>query len=116
MVLSACDTGLGEVRAGEGVFGLRRAFAIAGARSLVMSMLQVEDEWTKELMVEFYQNMESKKKEALRYLEWVVRQERFRGRVTHPTDILRVTARKMRVWPLGAALQEEASNRLELLG
>jgi CHAT domain-containing protein/tetratricopeptide (TPR) repeat protein len=54
VVVSACNTGLGEIRTGEGVFGLRRAFVLAGAKTLVMSLWKVPDEQTREYMEELY--------------------------------------------------------------
>ena len=57
VVLSACDTGVGEVETGEGVYGLRRSFVEAGAESLVMSLWPVSDVFTRDLMISYYKNL-----------------------------------------------------------
>jgi CHAT domain-containing protein len=71
VVLSACDTGVGEVSNGEGVYGLRRAFTLAGAESLVMSLWPISDYTTRKLMTSYYQNLKAGmgRGEALRQVQ-----------------------------------------------
>jgi CHAT domain-containing protein len=68
VVLSACDTGVGEVRNGDGVYGLRRALVLAGSETQVMSLWAVPDKATQRLMVGYYRRLKEGKGrgEALR--------------------------------------------------
>ncbi|GBE92964.1 kinesin [Nostoc cycadae WK-1] len=61
VVLSACDTGKGDVKVGDGVYGLRRALVIAGSQTQVLSLWLVDDAATKDLMVKYYQNLKAGK-------------------------------------------------------
>jgi CHAT domain-containing protein/tetratricopeptide (TPR) repeat protein len=67
VVLASCNTGFGEFMPSEGIVGLRRAFALAGAKNLVMSLWKVDDEYTMKQMEMFYRNVrEMPPAEALR--------------------------------------------------
>lgn len=82
-VLSACETGLGQVAGGEGLLGLQRAFQAAGARTVIASLWSVDDVTTRDLMERFYDNLWNKdmgKLEALREAQlWMLRERGTRG-------------------------------------
>jgi CHAT domain-containing protein/tetratricopeptide (TPR) repeat protein len=71
VALSACDTGVGEVRNGEGVYGLRRALVLAGSETQVMSLWPVSDTATRDLMVDYYRRLQrgEGRGEALRQVQ-----------------------------------------------
>jgi CHAT domain-containing protein/lipopolysaccharide biosynthesis regulator YciM len=71
VVLSACETGLGDVTNGDGVYGLRRALVLAGSESQVMSLWQVSDAATRDLMTDYYRRLQAGegRTEALRQVQ-----------------------------------------------
>jgi CHAT domain-containing protein len=87
-VLSACDTGLGELKAGEGVFGLRRAFQVAGVRTVIMSLWSVEDRAARQWMLALYRGRLEKKLDTADAVReaglTVLRDRRAKGLTTHP--------------------------------
>ena len=88
VTLAACDTGLGPVLADEGVFGLARAFRVAGARSVVMSLWQIDDAATADLVQRFYRARFAAHDDVATALATAAREtlaaRRARGESTHP--------------------------------
>ena len=83
VVLSACDTGVGDVAHSEGVYGLRRALAIAGAQTQVVSLWRVDDDATSQLMDRYYAGLRNGmgRSEALRQAQLSLLND---GRHAHP--------------------------------
>jgi CHAT domain-containing protein len=83
VVLSACDTGLGVARAGEGVMGLRRGFVEAGAQNLLMTLWPISDQTTVQIMLDFYDAAEKSHNapQALADVQrgWLVKLRKERG-------------------------------------
>ena len=84
-VLSACETGLGELRAGEGVYGLRRAFQVAGARTVVSALWPVADNYEADILSGLYDRRGQTLPMSLRQSQLaVIENLRSRGRPDHP--------------------------------
>ena len=85
VVLSACETGLGDI-SGEGVFGLQRAFKMAGVQTIIMSLWKVDDNATQLLMTEFYRNWILSNGKLSKRAAFRKAQNTVRSRYSNPVD------------------------------
>jgi len=87
VVLSACETGLGEVKAGEGVYGLRRAFQLAGVRTVISALWKISDERAARIMSAWYLAEGDSYPEVMRRVQMnEISELRKRGRPDHPVN------------------------------
>jgi CHAT domain-containing protein len=84
VILSACETGRGQLMSGEGITGLSRSFFIAGARSVVVSQWNVSDISTAQLMKDFYQELVNGATKAAALREAKLRMLRSGSETRHP--------------------------------
>jgi CHAT domain-containing protein/tetratricopeptide (TPR) repeat protein len=86
VVLSACETGIGELQRGEGIISLARGFSFAGAKSIVTTLWRIDDNTSSEIMVDFYKNLISgnSKETALRNAKLTYLEKRKGSNYTHP--------------------------------
>ncbi|MBD3561624.1 CHAT domain-containing protein, partial [Planktothrix sp. FACHB-1355] len=93
-ILVACETAIGDIKNGEGVFGLRRAFAVAGAKTLVMSLWSVPTKATVLLMERFFDNLQR----GLRRVDALQEAQNY---------IRRITIEELQQFPLGCEVIDE---------
>ena len=83
-VLSACETGLGEIKKGEGLIGLTKALLYAGSKNIIVSLWKVADKSTSDLMIDFYKNLLEEKQDFSQALQQAKLKMIDEGKHAHP--------------------------------